>query len=30
MKLINKVLAISAISLSLMPAIASADCEKQD
>ena len=28
MKLINKVLAISAISLSLMPAIASADCGK--
>jgi len=28
MKLINKVLAVSAISLSLMPAIASADCGK--
>ena len=28
MKLINKILAVSAISLSLMPAIASADCGK--
>ena len=28
MKLINKVLAVSAISLSLMPALASADCGK--
>ena len=28
MKLINKVLAISAISLSLMPSIVSADCGK--
>ena len=28
MKLINKVLAVSAISLSLMPSIVSADCGK--